>query len=486
MTQYRLPTGAADAVAMDRASVRTTDRDGHLHVEIANISKAAVNPYIGREIVGWEGLGLDPDKVYKLFRDPDELEQAAPSLSGKPLLLVHRPVKADDHPRTITVGAMGTEPSFEAPFLRDALTIWDKEALDLINSDRQKELSAGYHYTPDMTPGTYEGESYDGVMRDIAFNHVALVERGRAGSECFVGDSAGEVEMAQKPLSRKAALLQGAALAFLHPKIAQDSKIDLAPLFAGVTAKNFGDKKKGIAEGLVKAVSGKLAQDASLDLEAAEKLLDALSDINPVEAQDEPPAPLVPGKVPGREKEACDADIGSKVKELLGGKIDDATMATLDKLLEGIGAAGAEHENSEIAGDGDDDEEAKRKAEEEERAKREKEKDMVTKPAMDAALAANEKKIIARMQDAARAREAVRADVGVLDIALDSAESIYRAALGALGCKTAATLPAEGLADLYAAWPKPSAQRRTPAIAQDSAADADYLAQFPNARRLKA
>jgi Uncharacterized protein conserved in bacteria (DUF2213) len=53
---------APHGLAFDRASVRTYDRDGRLHVEISNISKAAVNPYIGREIPDWKALGLDPDK----------------------------------------------------------------------------------------------------------------------------------------------------------------------------------------------------------------------------------------------------------------------------------------------------------------------------------------------------------------------------------------------------------------------------------------
>ncbi len=41
-----------------------------------------------------------------------------------------------------------------------------------------------------MTPGTYAGVRYDGVMRDIAANHVALVRKGRAGPDVVVGDSA--------------------------------------------------------------------------------------------------------------------------------------------------------------------------------------------------------------------------------------------------------------------------------------------------------
>ena len=40
-----------------------------------------------------------------------------------------------------------------------------------------------------MTTGTYDGVEYDGVMRDIIGNHVALVEVGRAGSDVVVADS---------------------------------------------------------------------------------------------------------------------------------------------------------------------------------------------------------------------------------------------------------------------------------------------------------
>jgi len=73
---------ARHGLAFDRASVRTYDRDGRLHVEISNISKAAVNPYTGREIPDYKALGLDPDKVYKLLRDPDELAKAAPTFNN--------------------------------------------------------------------------------------------------------------------------------------------------------------------------------------------------------------------------------------------------------------------------------------------------------------------------------------------------------------------------------------------------------------------
>ena len=139
-------------------------------------------------------LGLEPDRIYKLYRDPQELAKAAPSFNGIQLLRKHVPVDADDHRKYDIVGTTGTDACFEAPYLRNSLIVWSQEGIDLIESEQQKELSAGYHYKADMTPGYADGEAYDGVMRGIEGNHVALVEEGRAGSDVVVGDSADGIE----------------------------------------------------------------------------------------------------------------------------------------------------------------------------------------------------------------------------------------------------------------------------------------------------
>src|SRR5260221_11757019 len=86
-----------DGLAFDRACVRTVDRDGRLHVEVTNISKAAINPYLGREIPGADELGLNPDQVYQLFRDSAELKKGAATFNNIPLLSEHVPVPAADH-----------------------------------------------------------------------------------------------------------------------------------------------------------------------------------------------------------------------------------------------------------------------------------------------------------------------------------------------------------------------------------------------------
>src|SRR5271165_6981044 len=54
--------GARDAIAWDRASNRTYDKDGYLHVVDCLVSSAQINPYWGYEILEVDpSLGLNPN-----------------------------------------------------------------------------------------------------------------------------------------------------------------------------------------------------------------------------------------------------------------------------------------------------------------------------------------------------------------------------------------------------------------------------------------
>lgn len=201
------------------ASQRTMDSNGHLRVAKTVISKAQVDPYFGREIPDHEQLGLDPDRIYHLLRCPVELEKGADSFKGKQLLIKHTPVDSKDPQKELTVGAIGSDISFEDGKLYADLTAWDAAGIELIESGKMKELSAGYAYTPDMTSGEFEGKPYDGVMRNISGNHVALVERGRIGTDAVISDNLPfEMRFKNMKLKKGAAELVTAKLR----KIAQD------------------------------------------------------------------------------------------------------------------------------------------------------------------------------------------------------------------------------------------------------------------------
>jgi len=201
------------------ASVRSIDENGHLRVAKTVISKAQVDPYYGREIPGYEQLGLDANRIYNLLRCPVELEKAADSFKGKQLLIKHTPVDSKDPQKELTVGAIGSDVTFEDGKLYADLTAWDDQAISLIESGKMRELSAGYSYDPDMTPGEFQGQAYDGVMRSICGNHVALVERGRIGKDAVISDSLPfEMRFTTMKLKKGAVQLISARLR----KIAQD------------------------------------------------------------------------------------------------------------------------------------------------------------------------------------------------------------------------------------------------------------------------
>ena len=212
-------------LAFDRSS-RTVDVDGRLHVAVSNISKANVCPYLGREIPGYEALGLDADRVYNLLRDAGELAKAANTFNNLPLLKKHVPVSVDDHQPDLVVGSTGTDAVFEAPFLRNSLVVWESVAIAGIESKEQTELSCAYRYKPDMTPGVYDGQAYDGVMRNIQGNHVALVEIGRAGPEVVVGD-ANPFQLTEKSNMKKTRIsrLAAAMVASLGSVLALDATL---------------------------------------------------------------------------------------------------------------------------------------------------------------------------------------------------------------------------------------------------------------------
>jgi hypothetical protein len=146
---------------------KRTDSFERLHAKRAPITKAGVSPYYGREIPKGEELGLEPNKVYKLLRDPEEIRKGAATSHNIPLLSKHVPHSADDHDGNITVGTVGSDSEYEHPYPLQQPRGVERDGIDHVEQGTQKELSSAYSYDADMTPGTYEGEPYDGVMRNM-------------------------------------------------------------------------------------------------------------------------------------------------------------------------------------------------------------------------------------------------------------------------------------------------------------------------------
>ena len=181
-----------EVIALDaqivKDSVRRRDANGYLHVETSRLTADQVAPYYGRDIPNARENGLDLDRIYYAWRAPEELNRALSSFNGVPLLIKHKFDSAENPNTDLRVGTVGTSAKWEPPFITNALSVWNEEAIQAIEDGSLRDLSCGYRYVPDFTPGkTPDGVEYDFVMRDIKCNHVALVADGRAKG-CYVED----------------------------------------------------------------------------------------------------------------------------------------------------------------------------------------------------------------------------------------------------------------------------------------------------------
>lgn len=474
-------------LAQDK-SLRSYDVDGRLHVQRSPITKATVNEYYGHEIPDAEKLGLEPSRRYKLFRDPGEIAKAASSSDNIQLMIRHVPVNADDHQPDMVVGSTGTDAEFDAPYLYNSLVVWAREGIDGVEDKSQKELSAGYRYRADMTPGIYMGETYDGVMRDIIFNHVALVKEGRAGPDVVVGDSKpneGTIDMTKIVLTRKAAQVGGAIIAHVAPKLAQDATLDLSPILKDVTAKNLKAKVPEIVAAVTKAA--KLATDQNID--GLNKVILACDVTKIEEGCDEDPNSGLPmsaaemKKKDAKDKKAKDKKAkdegGEKAKEFLKEKLSAEDMKAYDDMM---GEVDGEDEEE------DDDDDEKKRAKENSAGKEggggeDEEPDdkepKVSKKAMDAAIdvavkTATKNATTAALKTAneiSQAREFAADWVGKLGMDAVCATDVYKVALDHLKVDVKDVHPS-AFRKILELQPKPGSENRQRRLAEDSAANA--------------
>lgn len=172
-----------DAVTV--AGTRRTG-DGYL-VATAKCVRAGIQIYTGDE------LGKPDMKVVRVYRPAEEVfaKDSLQSFSHAPITINHptEQVTADNW-KALSVGEVSTAAKKVDDWVELPLIFKDAAAIALIE-DGKRELSAGYVADFDFTAGvTPSGEPYDAIQRSIRVNHLALVDKARAGSQARVGDSA--------------------------------------------------------------------------------------------------------------------------------------------------------------------------------------------------------------------------------------------------------------------------------------------------------
>ena len=128
-------------------------------------------------------------KIRRELRPPEEVNHpdSMASLKRKPFTLNHPPHMLNSkNTRMYSKGMIGDKVEKEDIYLVVDAVITDDDAILPIESKTMQEVSCGYTCKLDHVSGVWNGQPYDAIQRDTKYNHVALVKRGRAGSEVRV------------------------------------------------------------------------------------------------------------------------------------------------------------------------------------------------------------------------------------------------------------------------------------------------------------
>jgi hypothetical protein len=165
---------------------RFLTQEGYLLCKDVPIARTGIQLYRDGEVP----VDADDEGLIKIMRPDQEVfdDAAMTSFQGKPVVLDHP--DEDVNPSNWRQYAVGTvqnprrgSDGYEGMLIADLL-ITDAEAIAAINDNGIREVSAGYdaEYSQDA-PG-------HGAQHNIRGNHVALVDQGRCGPACRIGDAA--------------------------------------------------------------------------------------------------------------------------------------------------------------------------------------------------------------------------------------------------------------------------------------------------------
>lgn len=191
---------------------RQMTAEGYM-VAPGNLARTGVQDYRAYEL-GLDADGMDPMKVIRLHRPPEEVFDAASmaSFESKPITIEHPPVAVTADNWTDLAKGEVRDVARSGDLMTGTLLIKAKDAIEALQSGKA-QLSNGYTFELDMTPGTTaDGHAYDGVQRNIRGNHVALVDAARCGSACRIADSQPKLEGNTMPDAKRKVTVDGIPL----------------------------------------------------------------------------------------------------------------------------------------------------------------------------------------------------------------------------------------------------------------------------------
>lgn len=329
----------ADALTLD-APRRTSD--GYMAVR-AKAARTGTYQYLGSEIDPQNAHGLRDAGLVHVLRDDAAVfdSKSAHSFIGKPVTDNHPSVAVNaanwrDHARGVVMGAMR-----DGDYLAFDLLLTDRDTISAVDAGK-RELSNGY--AADLQFGDFTGPGgVKCVAKQVSItgNHVAIVDKGRAGASCAITDSVALCDAnpaavadftTRKPIMKikigdaDVDLSDGAAVALavgtLNANLA-DAQGKVGALTADLVTANTTIQAK---DGEIAVLNAKLT-DAAVTPAKLQQLADARADVVG-KAKALAPAIVTDGKTDAEiRKEAVIAKLGDSAKDMADAAIEGAFAA---------------------------------------------------------------------------------------------------------------------------------------------------------------
>lgn len=117
------------------------------------------------------------------LRLPEEVfaEKSLASYKGKPVIITHEAGYVDtENVQEENIGTILSNGYQDGNDVRAEIVIHD---MDTVKKIGLRELSCGYNLRLEEKAGVWNGQPYDAIQRDIEINHLALVDKARAGEQ---------------------------------------------------------------------------------------------------------------------------------------------------------------------------------------------------------------------------------------------------------------------------------------------------------------
>lgn len=310
-----------DAITLDKATRRKT-ADGYV-VAMTPVARTGIQDYLGRELDP-SGENLLPNQVYKAYRPKDAVmaDSFIQSFPWKPITDNHpdTAVTADNW-RDLAVGIVG-EVVPDGERVMAAMMLTDSATQRAVDSGKS-QVSVGYESEIVFKAGvTDSGEAYDVVQVPKRVNHIAVVDRGRAGPDFKI------------PSVFDTALRD--AVKIVYDSLSKDSPLKITAIMVGDATYQVADED---AAKLMKLIADKDEMIGQLKAECADNKAKILSDSDVAKMVAELSAlGMVAKKIIGDSYDAVGKSVIEIKRDVVAKRFGDEAVKTAasDAEIEGI------------------------------------------------------------------------------------------------------------------------------------------------------